>query len=91
VRALDTTGVDAWADIKYFTNAERDQIDVQAQNILARCADRVHDMETLEKRALPAFSPYTLPSGLTWSHRSRGARRSIIQSPLPPSSRPPRA
>lgn len=63
VRALDTTGVDAWADIKYFTNAERDQIDVQAQNILARCADRVHDMETLEKRALPAFSPYTLPCG----------------------------
>ncbi|KAH9020876.1 hypothetical protein EDB84DRAFT_1580989 [Lactarius hengduanensis] len=25
VRALDTTGVDAWADIKFFTNAERDQ------------------------------------------------------------------
>jgi syntaxin 18 len=50
-RALDTTGVDAWADIKYFTNAERDQIDVQARQILARCAERVHDMETLEKRA----------------------------------------
>jgi len=51
VRALDTTGVDAWVDIKYFTNAERDQIDVQARQILARCAERVHDMETLEKRA----------------------------------------
>jgi syntaxin 18 len=50
-RALDTTGVDAWADVKYFTNAERDQIDVQARQILARCAERVHDMETLEKRA----------------------------------------
>jgi syntaxin 18 len=49
-RALDTTNVDTWTDIKYFTNFERDQIDVQAQNILARCADRVHDMETLEKR-----------------------------------------
>ena len=60
VRALDTTGVDAWADIKYFTNAERDQIDVQAQKILARCADRVHDMETLEKRARPCllYLPY---------------------------------
>ena len=59
-RALDTTNVDAWADIKYFTNPERDQIDVQAQNILARCADRVHDMETLERRAHPpsSFPPY---------------------------------
>ena len=37
-------------DIKHFTNAERDQIDVQAQKILARRADRVHDMEKLEKR-----------------------------------------
>jgi syntaxin 18 len=54
VRAPDTTGVDAWADIKYFTNAERDQIDVQARQILARCAERVQDMETLEKRASPA-------------------------------------
>jgi syntaxin 18 len=60
VRALDTTGVDAWADIKYFTNAECDQIDVQAQKILARCADRVHDMETLQKRAPPCllYLPY---------------------------------
>ena len=58
---LDTTNVDTWTDIKYFTNSERDQIDVQAQNILTRCADRVHDMETLEKRT-PRFSfPQTLP------------------------------
>lgn len=50
-RALDTTGVEAWADIKYITNAERDQIDVQARHIVSRCAERVHDMETVEKRA----------------------------------------
>lgn len=54
---LDATSLDTWTDIKYFTNAERDQIDVQAQNILARCADRVHDMETLEKRAPTPSSP----------------------------------
>ena len=61
-RALDTTNVDPWTDIKYFTNFERDQIDVQAQNILARCADRVHEMEMLEKRATPPSSPpHTLP------------------------------
>ncbi len=90
VRALDTTTVDTWADIKYFTNAERDQIDVQAQNILARCADRVHDMETLEKRALPLLSPihYRVAEPV---YRSRGARRSVFQSPLPLSSYPPRA
>lgn len=58
-RSLDTTGVDAWADVKYFTNAERDQIDVQARQILARCAEHVHDMETLEKRA--SSHPLPLP------------------------------
>lgn len=61
VRVLDSTGVDALADIKYFTNAERDQIDVQARQILARCADRVRDMETLEKhraeRIAQSFNP----------------------------------
>ncbi|KAF8265332.1 hypothetical protein EI94DRAFT_1804568 [Lactarius quietus] len=50
VRAFDATGVDAWADIKFFTNAERDQIDMQARTILARCADHVRDMESLEKQ-----------------------------------------
>ncbi|KAH9057563.1 hypothetical protein EDB87DRAFT_1630780 [Lactarius vividus] len=49
-RVLDTTGVDAWADIKFFTNAERDQIDMQARTILARCADRVRGIESLEKQ-----------------------------------------
>ncbi len=73
MRALDTTGVDTLADIKYFTNAERDQIDAQAQIILARCADHVHDMETLEKRAPLASSPSrTVAEPI---HRSRGARR----------------
>jgi syntaxin 18 len=50
VRVLDTTGVDAWADIKFLTNAERDQMDMQARTILTRCADHVRGMESLEKR-----------------------------------------
>jgi syntaxin 18 len=55
-RAPDTSGIDSWADIKYFSNAERDQIDMQARSILARCADRVRDMDALEKREiLPSF------------------------------------
>jgi syntaxin 18 len=76
-RALDTTNVDPWMDMKFFTNSERDQIDVQAQNILARCADHVHDMEMLEKRApLPPLpTPYTVAKPV---HRPRGARRSTF-------------
>ena len=56
VRVLDATGVDAWADIKFFTNAERDQLDMQARTILARCADHVRGMESLEKRERTQFS-----------------------------------
>jgi syntaxin 18 len=75
VRVLDSTGVDALADIKYFTNAERDQIDVQARQILARCADRVRDMETLEKRACLSLSPF-----LAWLNLVTGRAERIAQS-----------
>lgn len=40
-----------WSEIKYLSNQERDQIDLQARLILTRCADRVKEMEALEKRA----------------------------------------
>jgi syntaxin 18 len=45
--ALDLT----WSEIRYLTNEERDQIDMQARVILSRCADRVKEMEAHEKRA----------------------------------------
>lgn len=76
-RMLDATDTDAWADIKYFTNAERDQIDMQARTILARCADRVHDMETLEKRASVPPSA-SISRVAECRHRSCGARRPIF-------------
>jgi len=41
-----------WAGIRHLTNAERDQIDLQARVILTRCADRVKEMEALEKSAV---------------------------------------
>ena len=62
VRMLDTTGMDAWADIKFFTNAERDQIDMQARTILARCADHVRDMESLEKREIGSHTHFPMPA-----------------------------
>ncbi|KAH7922446.1 hypothetical protein BV22DRAFT_1094563 [Leucogyrophana mollusca] len=40
----------SWSGIRHLTNEERDQIDLQARVILTRCADRVKEMEGLEKR-----------------------------------------
>lgn len=40
----------SWSGIRYLTDEERDQVDLQARVILSRCADRVKEMETLEKR-----------------------------------------
>lgn len=51
-RSIDLAGTDqSWAAIRHLSNEERDQIDLQARVILTRCADRVKEMETLEKRA----------------------------------------
>ena len=54
-RNIDLGGSDqqAWANIKHLTNEERDQIDLQARVILSRCAERIREMEALEKRAFP--------------------------------------
>jgi syntaxin 18 len=50
-RTIDLAGPDqSWSGIRSLTNEERDQIDFQARVILSRCADRVKEMEILEKR-----------------------------------------
>ncbi|KAJ7228757.1 snare protein syntaxin 18/UFE1 [Mycena pura] len=50
-RNLDLDAPDqSWAVIRHLSNQERDQIDTQARVILTRCADRVKELETLEKR-----------------------------------------
>lgn len=38
-----------WSSLRYLTNEERDQIDLQTRMILAKCADKVKEMEILEK------------------------------------------
>ncbi|KAF8639819.1 hypothetical protein AX17_001076 [Amanita inopinata Kibby_2008] len=61
---------DAWSNVRYLTNQERDQIDIQTRVILSRCADRVREMEALEKRRVELVAnkknPFTrfLPSRL---------------------------
>lgn len=39
-----------WSNIRYLTNEERDQIDLQARVMLSRCAGKVKELEELEKR-----------------------------------------
>ncbi|KAG8711160.1 hypothetical protein FRC09_020748 [Ceratobasidium sp. 395] len=41
---------DTWAGIKSLTNAERDQLDLQANIILTKCAQRVRELEQLDKQ-----------------------------------------
>lgn len=41
---------DPFAGVKYLTNEERDQIDLQGRILLSKCAERVKEMEALEKR-----------------------------------------
>ncbi|KAG9020125.1 hypothetical protein FS837_008581, partial [Tulasnella sp. UAMH 9824] len=52
---------DAFSGIKSLTNEERDQIDLQARMILGKCADRVKDMELLEKRRQDAAAAQANP------------------------------
>ncbi|TFY59796.1 hypothetical protein EVJ58_g5551 [Rhodofomes roseus] len=50
-RTIDLGSADqSWSNIKYLTDAERDQIDLQARVILSRCSERVKELEVVEKR-----------------------------------------
>ncbi|KAF9263500.1 hypothetical protein L218DRAFT_1077046 [Marasmius fiardii PR-910] len=60
-RTLDFSEPVAWADIKKLSNQERDEIDLQARLILSRCADRVKEMEALEKRRAEILASKTNP------------------------------
>ncbi|KAL1760039.1 hypothetical protein FB107DRAFT_256737 [Schizophyllum commune] len=60
-RNIDLAGAESWAGIKQLTNEERDQIDLQARVILSRCADRVKEMEALEKKRAQLVSQNANP------------------------------
>ena len=56
-RALDFSDLESsFLDRRHFTNEERDQIDLQVRVILTRCAERVKNMDALEKREWPPSS-----------------------------------
>ncbi|KAK0468314.1 snare protein syntaxin 18/UFE1 [Desarmillaria tabescens] len=62
-RTLDFSGNDeqSWSSIRQLSNEERDQIDLQARLILSRCADRVKEIEALEKRRAELVASKTNP------------------------------
>ncbi|KIM90691.1 hypothetical protein PILCRDRAFT_811152 [Piloderma croceum F 1598] len=61
-RNIDLAGPDqSWSEIRSLTNEERDQVDLQARVILSRCADRVKEMEILEKRRVELEASKTNP------------------------------
>ncbi|KAF7331991.1 SNARE protein syntaxin 18/UFE1 [Mycena kentingensis (nom. inval.)] len=61
-RTLDFESADSsWASIRSLSNQERDQIDLQAKVILTRCADRVKELEALEKRRIELVASKTNP------------------------------
>ena len=39
----------SWNNVLHLTNEERDQFDIQTKEILTRCANRVKDLEAIEK------------------------------------------
>ncbi|KAG8865360.1 hypothetical protein FRB96_000250 [Tulasnella sp. 330] len=56
-----TSSGDDFASIKSLTNEERDQIDLQVRILLTKCADRVKEMELIEKRRQDAVAAQTNP------------------------------
>lgn len=54
-RNFEINSVDqSWSSVRYLTNEERDQIDLQARIILKKCSDRVQEMEALDKSEIPS-------------------------------------
>ncbi|EEB93691.1 hypothetical protein MPER_07617 [Moniliophthora perniciosa FA553] len=60
-RTLDFSSAESWSNIKQLSNEERDEIDLQARVILSRCAERVKEMEALEKRRVELLASKVNP------------------------------
>lgn len=83
---IDFGGADPlWAGIRYLTNEERDQIDLQARVILTRCSDRVKEMEALEKRV--HFSLDCLSLLISYSYFLFLGRTELVASKTNPLTR----
>ncbi|CAE6512761.1 unnamed protein product [Rhizoctonia solani] len=63
---LNSMNSDAWANVKSLTNAERDQLDLQANVILTKCAQRVRELELLEKQLADTDTRALHRSNIAW-------------------------
>ncbi|KAJ3573864.1 hypothetical protein NP233_g2149 [Leucocoprinus birnbaumii] len=82
-RKIDFTsenGEVAWNSLRYLTNEERDQIDLQARVILSKCAERVKEMEILEKKRSDLVASRTNPLARLIPARLRPEDDSAIAS-----------
>ncbi|KIK65362.1 hypothetical protein GYMLUDRAFT_159087 [Collybiopsis luxurians FD-317 M1] len=61
MRNIDLSGTEPWTNVRQLSNEERDQIDVQARVILTRCANRIKEMEALEKKRAELVSSKVNP------------------------------
>ncbi|KAF5364217.1 hypothetical protein D9756_000715 [Leucocoprinus leucothites] len=73
-------GTASWGSLRYLTNEERDQIDLQARVILAKCADRVKEMEALEKKRSDLVASRTNPFARLLPARLRSEDDSTVAS-----------
>lgn len=83
-RSLDlgATSAEAWASIKYLNNEQRDAIDLHARNVFSRCADRVKEMEAIEKRMPTLSTMYAVIMTQSRTHRnSFGTSQCVSASP----------
>lgn len=46
--------LEAWRDVRWLNDMERDEVDYQAKVVLRRCIERVKQLETAEKSELPS-------------------------------------
>jgi len=81
-RAFDLGGdEEALASLKYMSNQERDQVDLQAKTILSRCAERVKEMEQIERSARHVCFPVTRRSNTFRCRACRACEFAHQQAP----------
>ncbi|THV08652.1 hypothetical protein K435DRAFT_740922 [Dendrothele bispora CBS 962.96] len=60
-KPLDINDADSWSNIRQLSNEQRDQMDMHARLFLSRCADRVKEMEALEKKRVELLASRANP------------------------------
>ncbi|ESK97657.1 snare protein syntaxin 18 ufe1 [Moniliophthora roreri MCA 2997] len=79
-RILDFSSAESWSNIKQLSNEERDEIDLQARVILSRCAERVKEMEALEKRRVELLASKVNPITRLLPARLRQDESSVLNN-----------